>query len=210
MGMAASVTKSVLFTLSFALGASLFFSGCSLMTSAKTEPSNRYVLNEVPQYLGNKGRHSYTILIAAPETSSFYDTRQIAYSDRPHRIAYYADNQWAATPAQMFQPLLQQTLQNTHYYHAVVTAPFQGYYDYQLTTQIIRLQMDFTRKPAMLNFTVLAQLLGSAGSNRVIASKEFSVSEPVIPPNPYGGVLAANRAGKKILRDIAEFAMTRK
>lgn len=199
------VIKHVYIAAAMLSGACLALSSCSLMFPAKTEPANRYVLNEVPVMPAMR-RHDHILLVALPETSPMYDTRQIAYTDKPHRLAYYADNQWAATPAQMLQPLLVQTLQDTHHFSAVVSAPFQGHYDYQLNTQIQKLQIDFTRNPAMLNLTVFAQLI-STSSNRLLAAREFSVSEPVMQANPYGGVMAANRAARIVLRQIAELCV---
>ena len=101
----------------------------------------------------------------------------MAYTVRPYQIAYFSRNRWAETPAQMLQPLIVQTLQDTHYFHAVVTAPFIGKYDYSLNTQILELKQDYTYKPAKLKLILRAQLSNTATSH-VIATTQYAIEEP--------------------------------
>ena len=76
------------------------------------------------------------LLISVPETIPVYNTTEMAYMIKPYQIAYFSLNQWAETPAEMLQPLLVQTLQNTHHFKAIVTPPYSGHFDYVLNTQI--------------------------------------------------------------------------
>jgi hypothetical protein len=46
-----------------------------------------------------------------------------------------------------------------------------------------------------------------AATNRVVASKEFSVEERPLFNTPYGGVMAANQATAKMLAELAEFCL---
>lgn len=178
--------------------------GCSLLSPVKTDQPNAYVLNSVPDHVTQRPRQSITMLVAIPDTRPVFDTTKMAYTTKLYRVGYFSQNQWAETPSQMLLPLMTQTLQNTHAYRAVLTPPYAGRYDYVLNTQIIQLQQNYTRKPAMLQFSLRANIISMA-SNQVIASKQFTVYLPIKNATPYNGVLAANKAVSEVLAQLAQF-----
>jgi cholesterol transport system auxiliary component len=150
--------------------------------------------------------HKLTLLVVPPEVDAAYRSSEMAYSLQPYQIAYYSKNRWAETPAQMLHPLIIQTLQNTHYFHAVVSPSYIGRYDYLLKTQLMELQQDFTQHPAVYRIVLRAQM-SSAATARVLAVKQFNVEVPVANNTPYSGVKAANRATVKLLRQLAAFSL---
>lgn len=182
----------------------LALSGCSFFSPVKLENKSTYVLNSLPSSLPKKAMRPITILVLTPETRPAYNTMQMAYTVKPYQLAYFTQNQWAETPSQMLQPLIVQTLQNTHLFHAVVSPPFMGRYDYVLATEILQLQQDFSVKPSRVDIKLRAQLTNSA-TNTVIATREFTVNEHILQRTPYGGVLAANRGTQTLLRELAHF-----
>lgn len=178
---------------------------CSLFSPVKNKPATTYLLTATPTV--NKYRpHRSTLLIATPETRPLFNTTEIAYSTYPHQIAYFAYNRWAETPSQMLQPLLVQTLQNTRYFKGIVTLPYMGHYDYMLTTQILELYTRYMQHHAILKLTMRVQLTRGA-TNQVIATKQFTVFEPLTQNSPYAGILAANRATGEALQTIATFCI---
>lgn len=178
---------------------------CSLFSPVKIKQTT-YVLNRIPYHTPRANTHHATLLIATPETKPVYNTTQMAYTIKPYQVAYFSENQWAETPSQMLQPLLVQAMQNTHYFHAVVTPPFMGRYDYTLNTQILELIQDYTYHPAVVLVKIEAQLLNGL-TNRVIATKEFFICKPIICKTPYGGVIAANLAVEVMLNEIVTFTL---
>lgn len=181
-------------------------SSCSLFSPVKVDPPTKYMLNSPPPYVYSKKYRRATLLILTPETQSVYNTTQMAYSTQPHQIAYFSKNEWAATPSEMFQPLLTQTLRDTHHFHAVATQPFTGQYDYVLSTQILQLKQNFTCFPPVLQMKVNAQLI-KASTNRIVATQLFSEEWPMVQRTPYAGVVAANHAAVEILRKLAAFCL---
>ncbi len=182
----------------------LTLSGC--FSSVKMEPPTTYLLTELPEKVVNSHQHSINVLVAPPETVAVYNTTEMAYSLRPYQIAYFGKNRWAETPSQMLQPLIVQTLQNTHHFHAVVTPPIAGHYDYILRTQLFEFTQDFTHNPAMMRIILRAQFI-NATSNRVVATKLISVEEPLLTNTPYSGVYAANRATVRLLKQLASMSV---
>jgi len=183
-------------------------SSCSFLTPVKTDLSTKYILNRVPTYVPTKTTHIISLLVSVPEARPLYNTTQMAYSIKPYQIAYFSQNEWAETPPQMLHPLLIQTLQNTHYFRAIIAPPSTSRYDYMLNTQILELRQDFTHRTPMLFMSVRAQLF-KMSTNQVIATKQFSIEQPIPQESPYGGVYAANQATEIILKQIALFCLKR-
>lgn len=178
--------------------------GC--LSPVKTESTDTYVLNTIPCNVPKKATRPITILVLQPETRPIYNTTQMAYTVKPFQVSFFAKNQWAETPSQMFLPLIVQTLQNTHAFHAVVTPPYTGRYSYLLTTQILQLQQNFLRCPDTVEVGLRAQIT-RASTNQIVASKQFSVSVPIQHKTPYSGVIAANKATAIVLAELANFTL---
>lgn len=185
----------------------LSLTSCSLLSPVKTKPASAYEIDQIPTYVPQKKKHAVNILVLLPDEVTAYNTTSMAYTLRPYEISYYSQSRWSETPAQMLLPLLVQTLQKTNYFQAVLTPPFGGKYDYTLVTQILRLEQDFTHTPAALVFVVRAQL-NQISSDRMIATKEIRVVQPMMRNDAYSGVVAANQAVEKILKQMAEFCMS--
>jgi cholesterol transport system auxiliary component len=179
------------------------FSGCTLFSPIKIDTAKN-VLDNVPLDLPNEKTHSATLLVLAPETTPVYATTQMAYTTQAYQVAYFSQNEWAETPAQMIQPLVVTVLSNTHYFSEVLASPHFGRHTFVLRSEILELKQDFTSEPAMLQLAIRIHLSREA-TNQVIATKELSVREPMRERNPHAGVVAANEAMAKVLRELASF-----
>lgn len=180
-------------------------SGCSVLSPVKNETVQE-VISKLPADVPQQNTHEATLLLLLPDTSSMYDTTQMAYTTKPYQIEYFSRHEWGATPAQMLLPLLNSTLAGTRYFSAVLTPPYSGSYNYALRTEILELVQDFTAEPATLRLALRVELIDGK-SNRLIASKEISLREPMQQKTPYAGVVAANDATAKALRQIAGFVL---
>jgi cholesterol transport system auxiliary component len=183
----------------------VLFSGCALLSPVKTD-TKKYALNDIPLDLPRERTHSATLLVLVPETEPLYATTQMAYTTQAYQIAYFSQNEWAETPSQMIQPLIVETLRHTHYFSVVLSSPDFGRHTFTLRSQILEIKQDFTSEPAMLQLTMRSYLSREA-TNQVIATKELSVHEPMRERNPYAGVVAANEAVAKLLRELTRFVV---
>lgn len=179
--------------------------GCTLLSPANNATS-KAMLSKLPPVLPQRETHAATLLVLPVETRPVYDTTQMAYTTQPYQIGYYTRHEWAATPAQMLQPMLVQTLERTRYFHAVLTPPYAGSYSYALRTQILELVQDYSAAPATLHLVLRLQLSDGA-SDRIIASKEIVLREPMPQQTPDAGVAAANDATAKALQECAAFVL---
>jgi cholesterol transport system auxiliary component len=183
----------------------MFFSGCTLFTPVNID-TKKNMLSNIPLDLPSEGTHSTTLLVLVPETIPAYATTQMAYSAQTYQIEYFTKNAWAETPSQMIQPLIVQTLRNTHYFREVLSPPYFGDHTFGLRIEILELKQDFTSEPAVLQVAMRISLSRNA-TNQVIATKELSVSQPMSEKTPYAGVVAANEAMPKLLLALAEFVV---
>jgi cholesterol transport system auxiliary component len=143
-------------------------------------------------------------LVLVPDTTPVYATTQMAYTTQAYQVAYFSKNEWAGTPARMIQPLIVTAMSNTHYFSEVLSSPHFGRHTFVLRSEILELKQDFTSEPAMLQLSMRFYLSREA-TNQVIATKELSVREPMRERSPYAGVMAANEAIAKVLRELASF-----
>jgi cholesterol transport system auxiliary component len=183
----------------------VFLSGCTLFSPINIH-TNKNELNDVPLDLPSETTQSSTLLVLTPETLPSYDTTQMAYSTEAHQIAYFVKSEWSETPSQMIQPLVVQTLRNTHYFSEVFSPPYFGHHTFLLSIEVLELRQDFTSEPPMLKLAMRLSLSREA-KNQVVATKDFSVSQPMSERNSHAGVLAANEATSKLLRELAKFVV---
>jgi cholesterol transport system auxiliary component len=183
----------------------LAVSNCALVPPEKAE-IRKELLNTIPLDLPRKKPGTGTLLVFPPETRPAYDTLRIAYTTAPYQLAYFSRHEWAETPSQMLQPLLIKTLENLHFFRAVLTPPYAAPYSHALRVQVLDLTQDFTSEPAAVQLSLRLQLSEGA-SNRVISTKEITLREPMQKKNPESGVAAANDAVAKALREIAGFLL---
>jgi cholesterol transport system auxiliary component len=188
------------------LTACLALTGCALLATPPKIVGEKAILSEVPQDPPQRTARLETVLVFAPKTTPLYDTTQMAYSTRPHEVAYFSEREWAATPSQMLYPLVVRTLENTHAFRAVLTEPFAKRYTYALRTEILELIQVFGSESASLVLTLRFQLT-DYGANTIVATKEVSVREPMHERNSYAGVIAANEAIAKALQQMARFVL---
>lgn len=179
-------------------------SSCSFLSPVAVTPPQKHMISQTPGHVSVAKHPRGVLLVSFPDTQPVFNTTKMAYTNSKYTVAYFSQHEWAETPAQMLQPLLVKTLEGSHTFRAVVTPPYSGQFDYSLQTQIISLQQNFLQKPAMLNLVVRAQLLKNS-SNRLLASKVFSISEPMPSESPEGGVYAANQASVRLLKELAIF-----
>lgn len=183
----------------------MFASGCTLFSPVNVD-TTKNVLNNIPMGLPSEITHSATLLVLTPETMPAYATTQMAYSTQAYQIAYFTKNEWAETPSQMMQPLIVQTLRNTHFFSEVLSPPSFGHHTFALRIEILELKQDFTSEPAILQLAMRISLAREA-TNQVVATRELSVSQPMGRRNPYAGVVAANEALPTLLRELAKFVV---
>jgi cholesterol transport system auxiliary component len=143
-----------------------------------------------------------TLLVSLPEAQPGFDTPRMVYSLRPHEISYYAVNRWADTPARMLMGPLMRTIEHSGLWSNVMQMPATLQPDYRLDCDNLMLVQQFSSERSRVRLAVRARLM-DLKLRTPVSSREFDVSEPAPTNDPYGGVIAANRAATKLLSEIA-------
>lgn len=144
------------------------------------------------------------LLVSPPRAQAGFDTPRMVYLLRPHEISYYADNQWVDTPERMLAPILAQAMEKSDLWKSVVQLPSMVRADYRLDADDLSLEQEFLSRPSRVRLAVKLQLVELKGRN-IIASRDFEIREQAPSDDPYGGVIAANRAVEKMLQQTTEW-----
>ncbi len=183
--------------------AGLMLAGCTVLPPVKPASMKTYAL-DVKFEPAVTASGELTLLVNTPNALPGFNSSRMIYISNPHEINFFAENQWIDSPANMLEPLLVQALERSASYRAVVQLRSGVLADRSLETEIIRFQHEFLARPSQVHLTIRAQLL-DVKKESVIATREFDVIEVATEDNPYGGVVATNRAVKIILQQIADF-----
>jgi cholesterol transport system auxiliary component len=185
--------------------------GCgALFPKAAVHPSF-YTLDSTPAAphaaTGNVSRvlrAAPTLVINLPSAASGFDSTHIIYARGSHTHEYFSHSEWVDTPARMLAPLMVAAIENGGAFRAVVLAPSVAAGDLRLDTEIMRLEQDFIDQPSGVRFTLRTYVVDDA-TRRVIAWREFDETVAAASEDPYGGVVAANRAVQIVLEKLASF-----
>ena len=145
-----------------------------------------------------------TLIVNPPHSAAGFDSPRIIYVRETHKLEYFAHSEWVDPPARMLAPLLVAAIESTGAFRAVVPTPSAAAGDLRLDTEIVRLQHEFLARPSAVRFTLRAYLVDDK-SRRVLAWREFDAAVPASSDDPYGGVVAANRAVQTVLENLAVF-----
>ena len=145
-----------------------------------------------------------TLIINPPHAAAGFDSPRIIYVRETHKLEYFSHNEWVDTPARMLAPLIVNAVENNGTFRAVVLTPSAAAGDLRLDTEIVRLQHDFGSQPSRVRFTLRAYIVDNT-TRRVLASREFDETVAAASKDPYGGVVAANRAVQSVLEQLASF-----
>jgi cholesterol transport system auxiliary component len=191
----------------FAAGLSLLaLCGCSLLKPTATPPPSFYSLDAPPVAAPAPAPPATapTLIVNPATAAAGFDSQRIIYVRETHKLEYFAHSEWIDPPARMLTPLLATAIAGSGAFRAVVLTPSAAAGDLRLDTEIIRLQHEFQTQPSRVRFTLRACLVENKG-RRVLGWREFDAVVPAPAENPYGGVVAANRAVQTVLADVAAF-----
>ena len=187
----------------------VLLAGCGLKP-LPVKPSMQYTFTTWPKTASfpEKAATNKTLLVSAPIAAPGYQSSKMVYVTVPYELRAFADHRWVAPPADLLLPLLSNRLRAAGYFKAVVTPPFSGAVTYQLNTQLLTLQQEFMQPESSVRMAVEVTLIRT-DTGAVVANRVFETIIPASTNNPYGGVLAANKAAHQLLDKIALFVVKR-
>ena len=146
-----------------------------------------------------------TIIINMPKAAAGFDTRRMMYTRAPHKLEFFAQNEWIDTPARMLQALIVTTIFNTRSFKAVLLKQDRVKSELRLDCEIVKLIQSFNVKPSQVQFVLRATIIDNV-TNKVVAYREFDERVNAVSDNPNGGAIAANQAVNAALEKLALFS----
>lgn len=186
--------------------------GCTgLLTGPSAAPPSTYLLAPAlpatPATASTGHSKGPGLLVSLPESAAGYDGRRMAYLERDFRIDYFADHEWIDSPANLLRPLLVQALEGAGVLGAVSADGHGIQGELRLDTVIEALHQDFRVRPSQVLLKLRLRLVDPA-SGRILASQVLEEVEAAPADDPYGGVVALNRALSRLLPRTVAFVVT--
>jgi cholesterol transport system auxiliary component len=170
-------------------------------------PSARYELQAFQAGAPVEGSGP-VLTVAEPTAAPGFESPRMLYVKRPNQLETFAHNEWVDAPAHMLAPLLVRALERSGAFAAVTDAASGVAAELRLETELVRLQQEFTGHPSRVRLVLRVQL-SEVRSRRVLGVREIEALEDAPSEDPYGGVVAANRAAEKALAAVASFCSER-
>lgn len=182
---------------------------CNSLPTAATPHTVFYAIEGTPGAVraeppANSPATAPTLMVNPTHAAAGFDSPRIIYVRETHKLEYFAHSEWVDPPARMLAPLLVAALANSGAFRAVMLTPSAAAGELRLDTEIIRLQQEFQTQPSRVRFTLRAYLVDDL-TRRVLAWREFDAVVPAASEDPYGGVVAANRAVQTVLESLTVF-----
>lgn len=181
---------------------------CSVIKPVAIKPVSTYTIAEWPNHdkVKTYPTTKKTLLVTNTMASPGFNTSNMVYVTIPFQLRAFADHRWVASPASLLLRLIANRMSETHYFKAVVTPPFSGFFDYQLNTQLLMLEQEFLKPMSEVRLRMQATLI-HAGTGEVIANRVFEVVISAPRNDPYAGVLATNQAAQMLSDQMTEFVI---
>ncbi|RMH32758.1 MAG: hypothetical protein D6690_12700 [Nitrospirae bacterium] len=186
-------------------------SGCSLFSPASHEAVRTFVLmgdTTVEEEISrietatSPSASIPTLLVPIPRARSGFDSARMIYVSRDYEVLPFAYHRWVDVPARMLHPLIVEALEASGW--RVIQPPSQVPSDFRLDVQNVLLQHEFIHVPSQVQFRARAQLV-EIDPSRIRGIREFVIVEDAPSDDPYGGVVAANRAVATFLRQLNDW-----
>jgi cholesterol transport system auxiliary component len=145
-----------------------------------------------------------SLLVTAPLAAPGYGTAGMAYVLKDHRVDYFATHRWVDTPARMLWPLITRALRASGLLKAAVESPAPIDAQLRLDSEVLKLRQLFSASASRIELSLKVDLYDLT-MNRLLTSRVFSVTEPSASRDPYGGVVASNRAVSRVFDQLVRF-----
>ena len=128
----------------------------------------------------------------------------MAYSEQANRLDYFAYHAWVDTPARMLSNLIQQALEGSGLFGAVLSGSPEIRTELRLDSELMRLQQDFQGSDSSLVLDVRVNLV-DVDKRVLLGSRALSYSVAARAANPEAGVAAASQAADQFVSDLVQF-----
>lgn len=174
----------------------ILFQGCSLKQNTLT--TNSYSID----FKLNKNTFDNTlnsIYIEEPKVNKNFNLKEIFYSTKPYLFEEYVINKWINLPSYMIHNNLTQGIIDSNIFKIVLQEKSNMDFDYVLKTHVIELYNSIENDKSYSIVKVRFDLISNKNLVKTFTYDKRTLSQT---NNPYGFVLATNKAFEEILNDL--------
>lgn len=146
-----------------------------------------------------------TLRLAPLSASQMYMSTNIYYVDDAYRRNPYAWSRWVDTPVRMLQLVLQEGLEQSGLFQAVLPPTSMLVADLRLETTVYDFSHHLEAGGKSEAVVRLGFHLLDARKAKLLASRQFEVRMPTASRNAEGAVTALNRAVAALLPQLADW-----
>lgn len=163
-------------------------------------PETRYYQLAIPDARPRSGER--VLVLDALATEAAYDDERIVYRTTPFRLDYYQYHHWAGAPGTMVSSYLEQALERSGRFRAVVRevtpdAPVM------LAGRVIAIEEVDRSRTEWLGRIALELMLTDARSGEALWTEQFDETEPLHQQTPEGLAQALSVAMQRIVARAA-------
>ncbi|PCH45854.1 MAG: ABC transporter [Hyphomicrobiales bacterium] len=181
-------------------------SGCALLKPAPA-PRDTFELSAPTSFDAIRGSTSAQILIKQPNALKSIDSDRIVVRTSPSEITYMSGAQWSDNVPRMVQAKLVEAFENTGATGATAKPGDGLVIDYQIISDIRRFEIDANGQ-GQAKIEISLKLLADR-TGKVVESRIFSASAPVLSKGGAGAVEAFDKAFADLSNDIVKWVLSR-
>lgn len=152
-------------------------------------------------------RAAEPVLVIEPlSADDAYQDERIVYRTSPYRLDYYQYHRWSASPGVLIAGYLEQALQQSGHFRAVVREHDEGA-SVILTGRVVAIEEVDESRTRWLGRVAIELTLKDAKTGAVLWTEELAETEPLSAQNPEGLARALSSAMSRITaRAVPEIA----
>ena len=128
----------------------------------------------------------------------------MAYVERPYTLDFFTRSRWVDAPPRLLGPLIVSCLGQTRAFRAATLGPTSLAADWRLDVDLESFEQQFTRSPSEYRVALRVQLV-NLRTGAIVDQRSFEGAAAAPSDDPYGGVVAANRALARLLGELTAF-----
>lgn len=144
-----------------------------------------------------------SLSVSRLEVQPGYDTSAIAYRRDAFELEYFVRSRWTDRPARMIHPAIIDGLQALGPFRHTIDATAGIPTRFRMDVELVRLEQDFQQDPSMVRLDLRVRLLDRRGRD-IVLSETIRVRETAPSEDAVGGIIAANRALEKAVRELSD------
>ena len=186
--------------LSAVLASLLLVVGCSSAPYKTQYTLSPEIGSSIPASVKQK---PYSIIVSDVKSFGAGKNTDMTYSREANVVEAYTKSAWVEPPVQLVKVALANALIASNAYQDVLMSPTAIKSPYKVDATIQTMQQQFNNGQSNIELSLMVRLVNTS-NHKLVFSKIYAATEPVMSLNAQGGVEAYNKALDRLLPNIVQ------